>query len=191
MLYIIRHGRTEQNEANRLQGRRDTPLNETGIHQAESAGELFRGKNIVFDRIYSSPLTRAMDTARLVSPDTEIITDERLLEMDYGPYEGCDLNYPPAEIIEFFSDFVHNKAPEGMEQLSSVTRRLGSFLEEIKAYAENHTVLVSTHAIAMKGALEYLTPKANGKFWSQYIGNCAVWYTSVVNGQYTVPEELK
>ena len=114
--------------------------------------------------------------------------DERLIEMDYGPYEGMDLNALAPEVITFFSDFEHNPAPEGMEQLDSVVARAGAFIEELAGQGGN--ILVSTHAIAMKGILEYLTPDSHGSYWSKYIGNCAVYVTEYKNGAFTVPVEI-
>lgn len=185
MIYIIRHGQTALNHRKVLQGRSDFPLNDNGKKQAEEAGKWFAEHGIVFDRIYSSPLERAVQTAKLAGGNKEVIVDERLIEMDYGPYEGMDLQSPSKEILEFFSDFVHVPAPEGMEQLSSVVERTGEFFEEIRNLPGN--ILVSTHAIAMKGILEYLTPESHGSYWSKYIGNCAVYVTD--NGD--VPEEVK
>ena len=187
-VYIIRHGQTEMNNKNVLQGRSDLPLNETGIKQAHDAGIVLKEKGITFDYVFSSPLIRAVQTAKQAAPDINVIIDERLIEMDYGPYEGMDLASPAPEIITFFSDFVHNPAPEGMEQLSSVVKRSGEFLEEIKKL--EGSILISTHAIAMKGILEYLTPGSEGSYWSKYIGNCAVYYSDCVNGEYSVPAEL-
>lgn len=63
----MRHGETDGNRGNRLQGRADIPLNENGIRQAKVAGEKLLKKNLIFDAVYSSPLQRAMDTAVLVS----------------------------------------------------------------------------------------------------------------------------
>ena len=185
MIFIIRHGKTELNRANVLQGRSDHPLNEEGIRQAKEAGEMFRRDGIRFDRVFTSPLNRAVRTARIVVPYLEPVVDQRLIEMDYGPYEGTDLTALPPEIIAFFSDFVHTPAPEGMKQLPSVVARAGSFLEEIRDLSGN--ILISTHAIAMKGALEYLTPDSNGSYWSKYIGNCAVYAAENVNGTIGVP----
>ena len=186
MIYIIRHGKTERNQANVLQGRSDYPLNDEGIRQAEAAADRLR--NIRFDHVFSSPLTRAVQTAKIVVPDLEPVIDERLIEMDYGPYEGADLHNLPPEILTFFSDFVHNPAPAGMEQLGAVVARVGAFLEELRESEEN--ILISTHAIAMKGILEYLTPASNGAYWSKFIGNCAVYISQNQNGQFTVPTEL-
>ena len=194
MIYIIRHGQTEKNKANLLQGRSEHPLNETGIRQAQEAGEWFAEHGIIFDAVYSSPLERAKDTGRIAAGKGNNFwphIDERLIEMEYGPYEGVDLRTPPPEIIMFFSDFVHNPAPEGMEQLPEVTARVCAFLEEIRERAEAEDILVSTHAIAMKGALEYLTPGSNGAYWSKYIGNCAVYAVPVKDGKFGVPYEIR
>ena len=185
MIYIIRHGQTEMNQAHALQGRSDQPLNENGIRQAQEAAKGFG--SLRFDRVYSSPLGRAIQTAEIVAPGVPIVVDDRLIEMDYGPYEGVDLTDMPAELIEFFRDFVHNPAPEGMEQLSSVVKRSGAFIEEIKDLPGN--TLISTHAIAMKGILEYLTPDSGGRYWSKHIGNCAVYAADNKNGHVGAPSE--
>ncbi len=195
-IYIIRHGETDMNKKMALQGRSNTQLNGNGIEQAKAAGECFAADGIVFDKVYSSPLDRAIATAKLAAgledEAAELMLDERLLEMDYGPYEGLTLENPPKEILYFFSDFVNHPAPEGMEQLSSVVGRLGEFLEEIKEEAQGaeKNILISTHAIAMKGALEYLTPESKGAYWSKNIGNCAVYKTVYEDGSFSVPCEL-
>ena len=197
MLYIIRHGETAKNRKNVLQGRSDQPLNELGKDQAEEAGALFSLNGISFDAVYSSPLIRAVQTAEQILKRSvtgrrlpDIIKDDRLIEMDYGPYEGMDLTDPAPEVMAFFMDFAGTPAPEGMEQLSTVVSRLGDFLEEIREEARTGNVLLSTHAIAMKGALEYLTPDSGGSYWSKYIGNCDVYISEVTDRGYGVPHKL-
>ncbi len=184
MIYIIRHGQTELNNRQVLQGRSDYPLNEKGIQQAEETAKLLEG--ISFSAVYSSPLIRAVRTAEIIAPDVPVTIDDRLIEMEYGKYEGMDLTNPAPEVIIFFSDFVHNPAPPGMESLAGVTARAGEFMEE--KCRTDADILVSTHAIAMKGILEYLTPMSNGSYWSKYIGNCEVYVTEYRNGSFTVPE---
>ena len=187
MIYIIRHGQTELNIKQVLQGRSNYPLNEKGIAQAREAAERLR--SVSFSRVFSSPLIRAVQTAEIIAPGIPVTIDERLIEMDYGPYEGMDLNALAPEVITFFKDFEHNPAPEGMEQLGSVVARAGEFIEELSGMEGN--ILVSTHAIAMKGILEYLTPESRGSYWSRYIGNCAVFTTEYKNGAFTVPVEIQ
>ena len=188
MIFVVRHGQTSMNSKKALQGRSDTPLNDVGRMQAQQVSLVFSGQGIAFGHVFSSPLVRAVETARVIAPGVDVMVDERLIEMDYGPYEGCDLTSPPPEVIEFFSDFVNNPAPEGMEKLSSVVARVGTFVEDIRHLPGN--TLISTHAIAMKGILEYLTPTSQGSYWSKYIGNCAVYAVEQDDGVLGVPFEF-
>ena len=126
MIYIVRHGKTDKNIANVLQGRSDQPLNDEGIKEAEDAAKMLG--SIKFSYVYSSPLRRAIETAKILAPDFEPAIDDRLIEMDYGPYEGADLNKPAPELLAFFADFVNNPEPPGMESLKSVVSRLGAFI---------------------------------------------------------------
>ena len=196
MIYLIRHGQTDQNVAWRIQGQRDFPLNDTGVSQAEAAGKRLKELGISFSRIYSSPLVRALKTAEIVTEKgmEDFILDDRLKEMDYGRFEGADMKNLPEELKEFFKDFAHNPAPEGMEQLPDLVKRLGSFLEAVKpdllALKPNENVLISTYAIALKAALEYLTPGSDGAYWSKYLPNCGIYRFDLVDGEYTVPEEF-
>ena len=194
MIYIVRHGQTEKNKANLLQGRSDVPLNAAGRAEAETVRDRFAEEGISFDLVYTSPLLRAVETAEIIAgicaeEESSIITDERLIEMEYGPYEGMDLMHPAPEVLAFFKDFVNVPAPEGMEQLSDVVARAGDFLDSIRPLAEGKNILISTHAIAMKGLLEYLTPGSNGAYWSKYIGNCAVYAAENRPGGFGVPVE--
>ena len=202
-IYIVRHGETDNNKKRVLQGRSNLPLNEVGIKQAEKVKEYFAEKDIQFDKVYSSPLIRAIKTAQIITGSTQVgsdaadnsadavpfVLDDHLLEMDYGPYEGCSLLDPPPEIIEFFSDFVNNSTPEGMENLSDLVARMGRFMEDLKKEGDQ-TILISTHAIAMKGILEHLTPESHGAYWNKHIANCAVYRTTFSDGAFTVPVEL-
>ena len=72
---MIRHGKTELNKANVLQGRSNYPLNDEGIRQAEDAAKML--ESIDFDHVYSSPMIRAVQTAEIVAPDKEIRLDDR------------------------------------------------------------------------------------------------------------------
>ena len=187
MLYIIRHGKTEMNAKMLMQGRSNHPLNEAGIAQAEEAAGRFAAMGVKIDKVYTSPLVRALQTAERIAPDAELVVDDRLIEMDYGPYEGMDLRDPAPEVIDFFMDFVNVPAPAGMEPLPAIVERLGDFLEGIVHEAERGNVLISTHAIAMKGALEYLTPESKGSYWAKNIGNCDIYASEVKDGNLTVP----
>ena len=190
MIYLMRHGQTAGNKARILQGRAEIPLNETGRNQAENAGKWFREQGIRFDLVFSSPLGRARETAAIAAPEVPVRIDGRLIEMHYGPYEGMSLENPRPEVLAFFKDFAHNPEPEGMEPLEEIVGRAGAFLEEIFPLAQEKTLLIATHAIAMKGALEYLTPGSDGAYWSKFVANCAVFRVEVTPEGYGMPEQV-
>ena len=190
-VYIIRHGQTEKNKEKVLQGRSNFPLNDVGREQALKVRDYFTAHGIRFDKVYSSPLIRAAETGKIVAgEDVEFVEDDRLMEIDYGPYEGSSLTNPLPEIAEFFSDFVNNPAPEGIESLGALVSRLGDFMDSI-ASESDECVLIATHAIAMKAAIEYLTPDSNGKYWSIYFANCEVYETEFESGAYKAPTRVE
>lgn len=190
MLYIIRHGETELNSKHVLQGRSDNELDSKGFDQSRKASDWLKKEGISFTKVYSSPLKRAVQTAECVAPGITVSIDGRLIEMDYGPYEGMSLLKPKKEVVKFFSDFVNNPAPEGMEQLADIVVRTGEFVDSIKDECSQGNVLISTHAIAMKGILEYLDKDAKGRYWSKNIGNCEIYRVECSDGIFGVPESV-
>lgn len=84
-LWIVRHGETEWSETRRHTGRTDIPLTEAGRHEARAVAALLARHD--FAGVFSSPLSRALDTARLAGFGTAEADDD-LLEWDYGEYEG-------------------------------------------------------------------------------------------------------
>jgi len=88
-LYLIRHGETESNRNELLHGATDVPLNETGDAQAELVGERV-ARSIPIDRLYASPLQRALRTALAIARRTGIepILTPGLAEMNFGAAEG-------------------------------------------------------------------------------------------------------
>lgn len=89
-LYLIRHGETELSVRRCYSGRRDVPLTERGQEQARLAGQRLCDAGL--DAVYSSPLSRATQTARVIAEAASVplLVDERLVEVDYGPLEGMD-----------------------------------------------------------------------------------------------------
>ena len=189
-IYIIRHGRTAANRDGLLLARADPPLDAEGEAQALRLRDWFASEGIVFDRVISSPLRRALRTAEIACGGRNVIeTDDRLLEMDAGPFEGCPLKDLPEELTEFFRDFIRNAPPEGMETLDSVERRTGELLDGLE-YVPGGNILISTHAIAMKGALEHLTPGSGGSYWMRYIPNCSAYRAEQDGNGIGVPAEV-
>ena len=109
-IYMIRHGETQWNKEKRLQGRVDIPLNEYGIQLAGITAHALQ--SIPFSRIYTSPLSRARETARILAGNrpVELIEDNRLLEMGFGEGEGAGIADIYAQPELNLYDFIHNPA---------------------------------------------------------------------------------
>ena len=85
-LVLARHGETEWSLDGRHTGRTDIPLTEAGRRQAVVLGEALAGRS--FERVMSSPLSRALETCRLAGLGERVELDENLVEWDYGDYEA-------------------------------------------------------------------------------------------------------
>ena len=102
-IYLVRHGETDWNAQGRLLSRTDRPLNARGGGQARDLAASLA--DIAWDRAFTSPLVRARRTAEVAlaaRADAPPLTlDERLVEMDFGPYEGmseADLEADPVAV---------------------------------------------------------------------------------------------
>ncbi len=157
-IYMVRHGETDQNRKGCYYGKTDAVLTENGLRQAKQLKGLLR--DVHFDRVISSPLVRAYHTAEIVMEgrNQEMICDSRLMEQDFGIFEGY--TYPelqkqyPDELEEWNRNFTHYGIPGG-ESFLDVRRRVEDFLDDL---AKNHlakgkeTVLLVAH----KGTLGHL-----------------------------------
>ena len=191
-LYIIRHGQTSWNKERKLQGRTDIPLNESGREVAELTKEGF--KDIPFDMAFTSPLKRARETAEIIMSgrNVPVINDERIIEVNFGSYEGCDFDLPDEYIQNFFS------APEkyfpinGMESMESIFERMNSFLQDLCQNAElqDKTILVSTHGAALSGLMTVIKGNPVDKYWAGGLHkNCGFSIVEIKGGVATILEE--
>ena len=87
-IYLVRHGQTNDNIKNIMQGWKDTPLNDQGRLQANALVSFFREESI--DIVYSSDLSRALETAQIIADaiHKEVYIDKQLREMYLGSWEG-------------------------------------------------------------------------------------------------------
>lgn len=140
-VYLVRHGQTDWNKNGTVQGRYDTELNQTGREQAAQAREYL--KDVPLDVCFSSPLKRAMETASIIlnGRDVPIKTDDRLVEMAYGVYEGTNWR---AEEYQKLRRYFAYRYPQG-ESYLDVGYRAFSFLYGIKELAQKGNVLIVCH----------------------------------------------
>lgn len=177
-LYIVRHGKTIWNAQGKLQGHADIMLNEEGIHAAVSLGKEL--KNVHFDMVYSSPLMRAHETAKLIfsNRDVPIITDDRLKELSFGDMEGttttewfsesCPYHY-------FFSEPDKYPTPPNGESFEEVCERTRNFLEEEIEPKEKSAerIMIVAHGALNKGLMCHIQNNDIRHYWGKGLqANC-------------------
>lgn len=151
--YLIRHGQTFWNQENRMQGQHETELTPLGERQAIALGK--RLKDIPFDKVYSSPLHRAVKTAELILGNREIPIqlDDSLKEILMGDWQGIlidDLKRDFPEEIDLFWNHPEKYKRETCETYDEVRRRAGQFMEKTAAGNPGKNILVVTHGALLK-----------------------------------------
>lgn len=156
-LVVLRHGETDHNAQGRFQGHADIPINELGRRQAEAARMRLGARH--FDAVYSSPLVRAVETARIVRPGAEILVDERLMEINVGSWAGLTWAEIQAQMPDYeqkYADGVDfRRSPEG-ETLAEVVERGRPALLEIAERHEDETVLIVSHGLFLNRVIHSL-----------------------------------
>lgn len=188
-LYIIRHGETDWNKEKKLQGKADIELNENGRALARMTGEKMR--SIPIHMAISSPLKRAMETARLAlgGRDIPVIADERIGEMSFGDWEGLHYHEGSADIPGdmmhcFFRDTDRYQVPPNGESFQNVIDRTHDLYKELVNNPENEekNILISSHGAASRAFLQSVFQ--DGDIWQGGVPkNCAVTIVEIKNGQ--------
>lgn len=196
-LYIIRHGETPWNKLKKLQGQKDIPLNEEGIRLAELTGEGM--KEIPLDFVITSPLSRARKTAEIIKGqrDIPVITDERIMEMAFGEWEGgCIENNEvlPEEFVEkLYQDPLSCQRPPKGECFSDVLERTADFYQSLiknKDYVHAN-ILISTHGASGRCLLANFYEDKKDIWRGGVPKNCSVCVVEVMDGAGTVVEKDK
>ena len=187
-IYLVRHGTTEWNVKHMIQGRSDTELNEAGREMARQTGMKFISDGLAFDFIYSSPLQRAFETASLLSPGSDIITDDRLLELSFGPFEGkivedmlsdqdCAFRYFKSA-PHLYNKLVADMNDPSLETLTRLIERASDFLiDKIEPLAStDKKILISGHGALNKGLMMHIRGEKDlSLFWGDDLqSNCGI-----------------
>jgi broad specificity phosphatase PhoE len=142
-LFLVRHGETDWAASGRHTGWTDIPLNDRGRRQAAQLAERLAGES--FDRVFSSPLSRALETCRFVGLGDRAIIDPDLREWDYGEYEGRKTDEIREEVPGWtiWSDRV-----TGGEPIAAVAARLDRVIG--RALVADGDVAVFGHGHALR-----------------------------------------
>ena len=182
-LFLVRHGQTDWNVLEKLQGKTDIELNNVGKQQAETTRELI--KNEKFDLIITSPLRRAKETACIINKELniQIIEDKRLMERGFGELEGKNndemesIREKSPEVDEIWN-YNKNSGIYNVEKLKDFCGRIYEFLDEIIEKYNDKKVLVVAHGgtsvIVKCYFMKYPLEKFTGRYEIKGLKNCEV-----------------
>jgi broad specificity phosphatase PhoE len=165
-IYVVRHDETTWNKEEVFRGRKDIPLNDTGLWQAERTGAFFADKGV--SAIYSSPLARAKQTASRIGEASRvpIKVDDAFIDMDFGAWEGLSLaavqqRFP--QPLDIWRKYPHRFRVQGAETLAQVRKRVKKGLQA--ATMDGSVVVIVTHRVICKLLALHFLGVSNRHFW--------------------------
>ena len=172
-LYLLRHGQTEFNVKKLVQGRCDSPLTDLGRQQAQTAAAWLKAHGVVPDKVVSSPLGRAMDTAQLVAyellgPDAAVEPCEGIIERCYGSFEEGPHDALPTDVWDPGEDLV----PFGGEGSKALQERMVGALTNLMGSEGIETLLAVSHGSASRQFIKAAAPE--GFELPAKLPNCAI-----------------
>jgi broad specificity phosphatase PhoE len=170
VIAFVRHGQTAVNREGRLQGRLDAPLSDVGQQQAAALGRAFAAAPVA--RVVASPLRRAQETAAAIADahGLRVEADGRLIELDYGEWDGLALaDIPRTDWAAWRAD--PNFAPPGGERLVDVAARVDAFLASITT---DDLVVAVSHVSPIKAAVCVALGVDDSATWRMQLGLATV-----------------
>lgn len=172
MLIVVRHGRTEANASGLLLGRLDVDLDDVGRAQAAALATAVGP----VDRILSSPLARTRATAAAWGAafgGHPVEVDERLIELDYGAFDGCPITDVPVETWDQWRgdlDFT----PPGGESLAAMGRRVRSCCDELADAGRDGKVVLVTHVSPIKAIVAWALGVGDEVAWRMFVAPASI-----------------
>jgi len=175
-IILVRHGETEWNSGEVFRGRADIDLNENGRKQAALLGEYLKDTGI--KAVYSSPLKRALDTARAIADNhsLKVQVSDGLNDLDFGEWEGLAVPLVRDRYGALFTEW--SEHPEkvrlpGGETLDDICRRSMLVVEKIIREQKGAVALV-THRVVIKVLVCALLGLDNSHFWNIMVDTCGL-----------------
>ena len=157
VVYFVRHGQTAANAGNIMQGQTDILLDETGLLQADVVAA--RLKNLSFDLIYSSDLSRALVTAQKIAADREIIVTPQLREWHLGHWQGKSRDDIKTMYSDEFSVYLADR-PEftvaGGESSLEFKTRAENFMRQLVLDHPGKKILCVSHGGFITKVFKYV-----------------------------------
>ena len=153
LIYAVRHGQSVGNLQHRFLGHTEMPLTDKGREQARCAGEYLASLGVSFDAVYASSLSRAYETAVLVSGVETPIPRDALREIHAGEWEGLlfdeiVLRYPKEAAV--WNEDIGLSRPVGGESVRALYARVSEEIFSIAKENAGKTVLIGSHATPIR-----------------------------------------
>jgi len=186
-IYLVRHGQTAWNREEIFRGRTDVPLDETGLKQAELAGEYL--KEVEIDAIYSSPLSRALETAEKIARfhNLKVQPLEGIVDMSFGNWEGHahqEIKKNDSETYRRWREEPHLVRLPGGESLDDVRVRSMAALNEVSKKHSGKALVLVSHRVVNKVLICGILGLDNSHFWQIRQDPTAINLIQYRNGKY-------
>lgn len=170
-LYFTRHGQTVWNVENKICGATDSPLTEHGKEQAKLLGEDILKQGFHIDQIIYSPLSRARDTAQIISKiiGVDAKMEPRLVEQDFGKWESEARDNADFKLAK--RQFATSN--EGGESMLKLCQRIYNLIDDLKKEPDKVYLLVAHNGIA-RAIHSYFNDMTNEEYGNFGIKNCEV-----------------
>jgi probable phosphoglycerate mutase len=187
---LVRHGQTEWNRVERFRGWADVPLNETGLEQARATGKRVAAswKPVA---VYSSPLSRAVETAEAIASHFGLTVQAHpnLIDINYGQWQGLTpeevkARWPDA-LATWYESPHQAQIPQG-ETLEELRTRVMAVVKELGARHAGQTIVIVGHTVINRIILLGILGLGNDRFWRIKQDTCAINVFEAEDGLFTL-----
>lgn len=176
-IILVRHGETDWNRHEVFRGQIDVPLNQNGLKQARALGDALKGQKL--DAIYSSPLSRAVQTAEEIAKfqNLNVDVEDGFLDLSYGEWQGVSHEEVKArhpELDKKWHEQPHLLRFPGGESLDDVRERSMNALKRIASKHPDDTIVLVAHRVVNKVVLCAVLDLDNSYFWRIRQDTCCI-----------------
>lgn len=192
-IILVRHGETDSNKSRSYLGWTDVELNEEGLRQAYKVKQRLSGEKI--DALYSSPLKRAYETARIINQNfnQEIIKVEELKERNFGIWDNLTHNEVVsgyADEYKFWAGDWKNYCMKEGESAIGAYNRVTGFIDRLLGEKKEGRLLVVTHLGCIRKIIAHLLGMGIDGFWRTTVDNGGISRIEVNDDGYTYLKQL-
>lgn len=182
IIYMVRHAQTEANKEGVIQGQKNTDITPDGLINAKRAATYFKDKKIT--RIFSSPIKRALITAKLIADESKypyesIFLENGIKEIDLSPWEFkkiADLDQSDAPCSYY--TYKHSPShfiPQGGESIFDVRQRTSmAYKQIVESSSPDDRIVIVSHSMAIRTLITYIEDKTIDSVWEYNIPSVSI-----------------